>query len=170
MEFVITKYGYYLPFKTNDGKYQGGRREHITLNGVFLGSMESPNSSTRELIENIKVDFKNTTSTFDIYVATEEDFLRLNAFKESNEINTTINLKATENSLVIFGAIYLSRISFEEIKALIDVAPNSNSYFSFETIVYGDRVTSRMPLIIDFHSETSGVKINFSIQQPKNSV
>ncbi len=169
MEFVITKYGYYLPFKTNDGKNQGIVREHIKLDGVFLGSIGTPNQSTRELIEGIKVGFKGTTSTFNIYVATDEELARLNAYEESNEINTTINLKATENSLVIFGAIYLSRLSFEEMKELMAVAPNSNSYFSFETIVYGDKVTSKLPLIIDFHSDTSGVKINFPIQQPKNS-
>jgi len=169
MEFVITKYGYYLPFKRDDHSNQGIVREHIKLDGIFLTSIESPNQSTRELIEGIKVGVKSTTSTFDIYVATDEELARLNAYEESNEINTTINLKATENSLVIFGAIYLSRLSFEEMKGLMAVAPNSNSYFSFETIVYGDRVTSKLPLIIDFHSDTSGVKINFPIQQPKNS-
>jgi hypothetical protein len=169
MEFVITKYGYYLPFKKDDGTNQGIVREHIKLDGVFLGSIETPNQSTRELIRGIKVGFESTTSTFNISVATDDELARLNAFEESNEINTTINLKATENSLVIFGAIYLSRISFEEMKGLMTVAPNSNSYFSFETIVYGDRVTSKLPLIIDLHSDTSGININFSIQQPKSS-
>lgn len=170
MEFVITKYGYYLPFKKNDGTNQGIVREHIKLDGIFLDSIETPNQSTRELIQGIKTGFKNTTSTFNIYVATDEDLTKLSTLEESNEINTTMNLKATENSFVIFGAVYLSRISFEEMKALIAVVPNSNSYFSFETIVHGDRVTSTLPLVIDLHSDTSGIKIDFSIQQLKNSV
>lgn len=165
MEFVITKYSYYLPFKNNDEELEGIRREHLKLNGTFLGAMESPNQSTRELIEKINVNYENSTNEFYIYVASNEELKNLRFDENSKNINTTINLKATEKSLRIIGSIYLSRVSFDELKSLISVVPNSNSYFKFETIVYGDKIKNNLPIEIDFHSHTSGVEISFPIQQ-----
>jgi hypothetical protein len=169
MEFVITKYGYYLPFKTDENNNQGITREYIKLNGSFLSNIESPNDSTRSLIKDIKVNFENITSDFLVFVASDEELKRLKNFEGSSLINTTLNLKATSTNLVIRGLIYLSQSSFDEMKSLIGVVPNSNAYFRFETIIHGDTVVSSKPLEIDLYGNASGVEVSFPIQQIKNS-
>lgn len=166
MEFVITKFSHYLPFKNDDNKIEGIRREYIGVEGFFLGSVETPNRTTRDLISNIKVNVANTMNKFNFYIGSEDEFKSLRVDENSQYINTVINLKATEKTQSIDGAVYLSRQSFDELKALISIIPNSNSYFRFETIVYGDKVKNLLPIEIELHSQTCGVEMTFPIQQP----
>lgn len=162
MEFFTTKYSYYLPFKSVEGQLEGFTREHIKLNGSFLGKMESPNEATRELLDKINISLENTSNEFMLYVGGEEDFKGLRVDENSKFINTKINFKATEKSLKINGEIYLSRTSFDEVKMLFKLGQSSNAYFKFQTIVYGDKVKNNLPLEIDFHSHTSGIEMIFS--------
>lgn len=164
MEFIVTDYYYYLPFKNSNDRNVGITREHITLKGSFIGMYESPNNSTRELLKSIKVSHQNTSEEFNIYIATDNDLADLNHSEELSKANTKMNLKVTEDKLTLRGSIYLSNKSFNEVKNLISVIPNSNSYFNFETIVLGDKVRSQSPLEVDFLSITSGLEMKFTVQ------
>jgi hypothetical protein len=66
VEFIITDYYYYLPFKDSNDCNVGLTRERITLKGSFIGMYESPNDSTRELLKSIKVNHQNTSEEFNI--------------------------------------------------------------------------------------------------------
>lgn len=164
MEFIVTDYSYYLPFKNSNGRNTGLIREHIKLKGSFIGSYESPNDSTRELLKSIQVKHQNSSEEFNIYIATDDE---LKEFSHSGELtlaNTKMNLKVTEDRLTLRGSIYLSNESFNQVKNLISVIPNSNSYFNFETVVLGDKVKSKLPLEVDFQSITSGLEMKFTVQ------
>jgi hypothetical protein len=165
MEFVITKFNYYLPFVNDAGEIEGLKREHISVEGAFISSIESPNQATRDLLGKIKVDRKNTKSIFYFYVGSKEEYKKLRVDEDSKYINTAINLRATDSNQNIKGEVYLSRSAFNELKALTSIVPNSNSYFRFETIVYGDRVKSEMPIEVELHSHTCGIEMSFPIQQ-----
>lgn len=169
MEFIVTNYSYYLPFKNKDGKLEGITREHIRMKGDFLGLFEARSQSTRDLLRNINVGYENTTSDFHFYIATDAELKRLSENEESSEINTKISFKATKESLKISGHTYMSHASFEQIKSLISIIPNSNAYFRFETIVYDDKVINDLPLEIELYSSTCGMEMSFPIQQIKNS-
>ena len=164
MEFIVTDYYYYLPFKDSNDCNVGITREHIKLKGSFIGMYESPNDSTRELLKLIKVNHQNTSEEFNIYIATDNELTDLNHGEEFNEANTKMNLKVIEDKLTLRGSIYLSDKSFNQIKNLISVIPNSNSYFNFETIVLGDKVRNKLPLEVDFQSVTSGLEMKFTVQ------
>jgi hypothetical protein len=164
VEFIVTDYYYYLPFKDSNDCNVGITREHIKLKGSFIGMYESPNDSTRELLKLIKVNHQNTSEEFNIYIATDNELTDLNHGEEFNEANTKMNLKVIEDKLTLRGSIYLSDKSFNQIKNLISVIPNSNSYFNFETIVLGDKVRNKLPLEVDFQSVTSGLEMKFTVQ------
>jgi hypothetical protein len=164
VEFIVTDYYYYLPFKDSNDCNVGITREHIKLKGSFIGMYESPNDSTRELLKSIKVNHQNTSEEFNIYIATDNELTDLNHGEEFNEANTKMNLKVIEDKLTLRGSIYLSDKSFNQIKNLISVIPNSNSYFNFETIVLGDKVRNKLPLEVDFQSVTSGLEMKFTVQ------
>jgi hypothetical protein len=164
VEFIITDYYYYLPFKDSNDCIVGLTREHIVLKGSFIGLYESPNNVTRELLKSIKVNHQNTSEEFNIFIATEDELKNLNHSDELGKANTKMNLKVFEDRLTLRGSIYLSEKSFNQVKNLISVLPNSNSYFNFETIVLGDKVKNELPLEVDFQSTTSGLEMKFTVQ------
>ncbi len=168
MEFIVTNYSYYLPFKDGGGRVNGIIREHIKLQGSFIGLYESPNDSTRELLKSINVDRKNSSEEFSIFIASDDELKNLGQGDESSRANTKMSLKVIENRLSLKGSIYLSHESFNEVKHLISVIPNSNSCFNFETIVLGDKVRSNLPLEVEFQSNTSGLQMSFTVQNIQN--
>lgn len=165
MEFIVTDYYYFLPFKDSNDCNVGITREHIILKGSFIGLYESPNNSTRELLRSIKVNYENVSEEFNIFIATADELKELNHGEGFSKANTKINLKVTEDRLTLRGSIYLSDKSFNQVKNLISVIPNSNSYFNFETIVLGDNVKNKLPLEVDFQSMTSGLEMKFTVQK-----
>ncbi len=164
MEFIVTNYSYYLPFKDDKGRSDGVIREHIKLQGSFIGLYESPNDSTRESLKSISVDSSNSSEEFNIFIASDDELRSLRQGDELSRANTKMSLKVIEDRLTLRGAIYLSHESFNEVKHLISVIPNSNSYFKFETIVLGDKVKNKLPLEVDFQSNTSGLQMSFTVQ------
>ena len=164
MEFIVTDYSYYLPFKDSTNNHYGITREHIKLKGSFIGMYESPNDQTRDLLREMKINSKNSSEEFNVYIATDEEINNLKQTEVSIKANTRMALRIIEDSLTLRGSIYLGEKSFNEVKSLISVIPNSNSYFNFETIVLGDKVKNKLPLEIDFLSNTSGIQMSFTVQ------
>jgi hypothetical protein len=165
MEFLTTKYSYYLPFKSNTGAIEGLKREHISFEGTFLDGIHSPNQITREFLREIKVDYKNTKNLFNFYIGNSSEFESLGFNENSKEINTKITLKVNANSQSIEGCVYLSSSSFNDLKSLLLTSSISDSYLKFETIVYGDKIKNKTPIEIEFHSHTCGIELINSVTQ-----
>ncbi|MEY2703761.1 MAG: hypothetical protein RLY43_2400 [Bacteroidota bacterium] len=151
-----------MPFSDHQDEAFGFSTEHIKLEGVFLNGIESPNESTRELIQKIKGPILN--NVFYLFEGDEEKFESL-----ENEVfgNTTMNLSCDGSLYKTVGKIWLGKASFARAKSLLFEVPNSNAYLKFETTVVGDRLKNNLPLEINFQGVTDGLTVSFSVQELK---
>jgi hypothetical protein len=174
MQFIISKFNYEYKFVDEDNKatcFKASDVESISLDGFFT-DLDSPNEQTRELLHkrNLNSSLANATQKIFIRVNNQQvrdDFAKEHSLHPSYPVNTLIELDKTETSTKIICQLYVSPQSFSNLKNLINVIPNSNSYSHLDFTVVKEDVLQTLPLSILFYASCDGIKLSLPVQQPK---
>jgi hypothetical protein len=174
MEFVITKFNYSSKFLTDEEFSAGEDKDLITLDGAFL-SYDSQKSETRDAISKVGGAsgapdiYQRIHIRHDLNGAIEKEILNATTeYHGAYKPNMRVEYQRSEKKLEVIGSLYLSKASFNKVKELIKVMPNSNSYSSLEFIVLNDEIKNRLPLQVTFWGECMGIDMRMPIQQQKN--